>query len=420
MSDKHDHGPVVRPEQVNIGASSIWRTAPMGAAAVGGICLAAAFAIGSSHHTELYAGYITAYMGFLSLTLGGIFFVLIQHATRAGWSIAVRRLAENMGLTGPLMGVLMLPLAFHAGPDVFHWMDPVVQKTDAVIQAKSAYLNQGFFQTRVFIYIAVWSLLGVGLWRMSTTQDKDREPKKYSLTVRFWTPVGLLLFGLSTTFAAFDVLMSLDPHWFSTIFGVYYFGGCVLSTHAFIALMVILLQRSGYLNGVVSHEHFHDLGKMMFAFTVFWGYIGFSQFMLYWYASIPEETEWYAYRGSEASWLTLTLVLIFVRFVIPFPGLLSRHIKRRSDTMAFWATWVVLAEFVDMFWLVHPVITKTHDGLHSHFEQMTPLSVGVLDILTFLGIGGVWLAVFLWATSRYPLVPLKDPRLAESVHFQNF
>jgi hypothetical protein len=194
------------------------------------------------------------------------------------------------------------------------------------------------------------------------------------------------------------------------VFGVYYFAGCVSFIHAFLALVTILLHRSGHLRGVVTPEHFHDLGKMMFAFTVFWAYIAFAQYMLIWYASIPEETEWFWYRGQGA-FLTLSLVLVFTRFVFPFLGLMSRKIKRNPKTLAFWSVWIMVAELIDMYWLVQPV--------HAHEKGVYELHVGPLDILTFVGIGGIVLAVFTWALGKNALIPVKDPRILESINHEN-
>jgi len=407
------HGPVVPHEEVHISAKSPWRRVPIISGAVGVVCLGAAVAMKGTGiaSQQFFVAYLTAFMSFLALGLGGLFFILVQHATRAGWSTVVRRIAENMAMTLPVLGLLALPIVFIGSHDLFHWAHPGVTEHDPVLAAKAAYLNEGAARIRSVVYLVIWTVLPGMYWYWSTQQDHAKDPRPYVLRARFVTPPALILFALSLTFAAFDWLMSLDPHWFSTIFGVYYFGGAVLTTHAFIALTVLLLHRSGYMRGVVTPEHFHDLGKMMFAFTVFWAYIGFSQYMLIWYASIPEETGWYAYRG-QGQWLGLSIVLIFVRFVFPFFGLLSRHIKRRPATLFIAACWVIGAEAVDMYWLVHPPFAHEHGWLDLHLN--------VQDILTYLGIGGVWFATFTGLLVSKPLVPLQDPRLEESVNFENF
>jgi hypothetical protein len=339
----------------------------------------------------------------------------VQHAARAGWSIVVRRIAENMALTLPVMGLLVIVGVLMGSHDLFHWTHTEVVQSDPMLSWKEPYLNEGSFRIRAVVYLLVWAIFGVFYWRTSTSQDEStgNEVTAKAHKMRWAAPLGIAVFALSLTFSAFDWLMSLDPHWFSTIFGAYYFAGAVVSTHAFIALIVILLHRSGYLRGVVTKEHFHDLGKMMFGFTVFWAYMGFSQYMLIWYASIPEETEWFSYRGA-GDYLTLSIVLVFARFVFPFVGLMSRKIKRNPKTLLFWTVWILVAEFIDMFWLIDPV--AAHNGGNHH----PTIEFGAVDVLCFIGIGGVWLAVMTWGLTRKALVPLKDPRLAESVHFENF
>ncbi len=406
---------VVRPEQVNISGSSMWMKAPMIAGAIGLAALGGAFALKGEHGHDFYFSYLTSAMFWLALSLGGLFFVLIQHAARAGWSIVVRRIAENMALTLPVMGLLILPVVFLGAHDLFHWTHTEVVASDPMLSWKEPYLNESGFRIRAIVYIVIWSIFGLFYWRTSTAQDTANKGDIAGMShkMRWAAPLGIAVFALSLTFSAFDWLMSLDPHWFSTIFGAYYFAGAVVSTHAFIALVVILLHRSGYLRGVVTKEHFHDLGKMMFAFTVFWAYMAFSQYMLIWYATIPEETEWFSYRGA-GDYLTLSIVLVFARFAFPFLGLISRHIKRNPKTLAFWAVWILVAEFIDMFWLIDPV------GPHNAGNHHPTIEFGLVDVLCFVGIGGVWLAVMVWGLSRKALVPLQDPRLAESVHFENF
>ena len=411
MSD-HDTGGMPSHDQIHIGPNSGWRRLPAIFAVMGVGGLGVGFATMGAHPADFWFSYLVALMFWLVPGLGGLFFVLVQHATRAGWSTVARRLAENALLTLPVTGLLALPLVFLGAHDVYHWThldDPAVLN-DPMLTAKRAYLNEGFFRVRMVIYIGVWALLAYLYWGWSTKQDTARDPIALTHKMRWTAPIGIVLFAFTLTFGAFDLLMSLDPHWFSTVFGVYYFAGCVSFIHAFMALVTILLHRSGYLRGVITPEHFHDFGKMMFAFTVFWAYIGFAQYMLIWYASIPEETQWYWYRG-QGSFLTLSLVLVFVRFVFPFLGLMSRRIKRNPKTLAFWAVWIMTAELIDMYWLIQPV--------HAHEKGVYELHVGPSDLLTFLGIGGIMLAVFTWALGKNALIPVKDPRILESINHEN-
>jgi hypothetical protein len=399
-------------EEIHIGSSSGWRRLPAIFAVMGVAGLGLGFATMGDHPADFWFAYLVALMFWLVPGLGGLFFVLVSHATRASWSVVVRRLAENALLTLPVSGLLALALVLGGAHDVYHWThleDPSVAN-DAILVAKQGYLNEGFLRVRTVIYIGVWALLAFLYWGWSTKQDTAHDPIALTHKLRWMAPLGIILFAFSLTFGAFDLLMSLDPHWFSTVFGVYYFAGCVSFIHAFLALVTIRLHRSGYLRGVVTPEHFHDLGKMMFAFTVFWAYIAFSQYMLIWYASIPEETEWYSYRG-QGSFLTLSLVLVFARFVFPFLGLMSRRIKRNPKTLEFWAWWIMVAQFIDMYWLVQP--------LHAHEKGVYELHVGSADLLTFVGIGGIVLAVFTWGLGKHALIPVKDPRILESIHHEN-
>jgi hypothetical protein len=409
MSTHDRQGPLVRHEQVHIADDSPWKKLPMIFGAIGIAALGIGFALKGKDPGKFYASYLTALMWGLSLGLGGLWFVLVQHAARAGWSIVVRRIAENMMLTLPVLALLALPMVFLGAHDLFHWTHESALH-DEVLKAKAPYLNEGFFRMRAVGYLVVWAVLSFAYWHWSTSQDTAADPKPNAHHMRRFAPIGLLLFAISLTFGAFDWLMSLDPHWFSTIFGIYYFAGCVTITASTISLTVILLHRSGYLRGVVTTEHFHDLGKLMFAFTVFWGYIGFSQYFLIWYASIPEETYWYSYRG-HGDWLTLSLVLVFIRFVLPFLGIMSRTIKRNPRTLAFWCVWMIVAEFVDMYWLVQPM--RAHEAGIEHIRP------DLYDITTLVGVAGVFLAVFTWGLQRHALVPLKDPRLEESLNHEN-
>jgi hypothetical protein len=242
-------------------------------------------------------------------------------------------------------------------------------------------------------------------FRTSVRQDESGDP---ALTLRLerWSAPGMFLFAATLTFASFDLLMSTDPHWFSTIFGVYYFSGAVLGCFALLALTLILLQRSGRLSHAISPEHYHDLGKLLFAFLVFWGYIAFSQFMLIWYANIPEETAWYLRRHSEV-WNPISLALVFGHFLIPFLLFLSRHPKRRALSLAVMAVWILVIHWVDLYWLVLPNLSP----------EAAPF--GLMDVALFVGMGGLFLAAAANRMRRHALIPLKDPRLGESLAFEN-
>ena len=409
----------ISKDQIWLRPGSMWKKLPIIGLVLGAAGLGGAFSMMNADPKQFWYSYLTALAVFVALGLGGLFFTIIQHVTRAGWSIVVRRLAENAMITLPVLCLLALPVVFMGSHELYEWTHTEVVEADAMLRAKKGYLNEGFFHLRMIGYFVIWSGLALAFYGWSTSQDAatgDAIERK-SHAMRWLSAPGVFLFAVSMTFFAFDALMSLDPHWFSTMFGVYFFAGIAVSAHAFLALISVLLRRSGYLKGVVTEEHNHDLGKLMFGFTVFYSYIAFSQYFLIWYANIPEETRWFAYRIAD-DFLPLTILLALGRFPIPFFFLLARVIKRSSFTLALAACWILFMEIVDMFWVVQPVLAH-HHALESGDHHMT-MHIGAIDLLTLLGVGGIFLAVFGWALGRKALVPVKDPRITKSLNFENF
>ena len=414
----HNDTVTIAPEQVHLAKGSAWRFLPIIGLVLAAGGLGGAFAMKAGHEHAFWYAYLTAYYSVLAIGLGGLFFCIVQHLVRAGWSIAVRRLAENAAITLPFMCLLGLPIVFGGMHDLYHWTDTEAVAADVMLSAKASYLNEGAFRIRVGVYFLVWSALSILFYTWSTSGDADEvKAARNADRARGFAAPALLFFALSLTFAAFDFLMSLDPHWFSTMFGVYYFAGTCLTIHAFLTLMAILLRKSGYLRGIVTDEHYHDLGKFLFGFTVFYTYIGFSQYFLIWYANIPEETMWFAYRIS-GDFFAVTLALCLGRFFIPFFFLLPRAVKRSGVTLFIAASWILIMEFVDMFWLIQPVLAH-HHAVESGSHTME-LHIGGLDALCLVGMIGVFLAAFGWALGRKALVPVKDPRIIESIKFENF
>jgi len=237
-------------------------------------------------------------------------------------------------------------------------------------------------------------------------QDSSGDPNLTLRMTRF-APISIIVFALTLTLASFDLIMSLDPKWFSTISGVYYFAGSVGAFFAVMILSLMLLQRAGIITESVTVEHYHDLGKFVFAFIVFWAYIAYSQYMLIWYANIPEETVWFQTR-LEGPWGAFTAFLLFGHFIGPFLFLMSRKMKRRGLTLAVGVTWMLLMHWIDLYWLVKPVA-----GVHS-------LSFHFVDLTCFVGIGGFFVAVLARRLGKAALVPERDPRLVESLAFENY
>jgi hypothetical protein len=353
---------------------------------------------------RFFFAYLVGYAFVLTVVLGALFFVILQHLTRAGWSVVLRRLAEGVMSAMPAMAVLAIPVLVGI-PHLYHWSHAAEVAADPVLVAKSAYLNAPFFVLRVLAYLAIWVLISRYFLRASVQQDTSHAPR-LSLQMQRHAAWTMVVFALSTTFASFDLLMSLDAHWYSTIFGVYIFSGAALGSLAVLTLVAFAVQRAGYLRSSITLEHFHDLGKLVFAFVVFWAYIAFSQYMLYWYGNIPAETGWFV-RRQEHGWEWVGVVLIVGHFLLPFLLLLSRLPKRRPRILAAVAGWVVLMHWVDVYWLVVPEVSPGG-----------PMPT-LVDLLLWFGLTAVTAAVILHRMHRHALIPEGDPRLAESQTFEN-
>lgn len=350
-----------------------------------------------------FFAYLHAWAFFASIALGALFFVMLQHLTNAGWSVVVRRLAEAIASSLPLLAVLFLPIAVGVG-ELYHWSHPEEVAADPLLQWKSGYLNVPFFLVRCVVYLGVWTWLARFFIGRSLAQDASGD-LAHTLAMRRRAAPGMFLFAFTVTFAAFDLLMSLDPHWYSTMLGVYYFAGAAVGFFATLIVFTYVVQRVGLLRHVITREHYHDLGKLLFAFTVFWAYISFSQFMLMWYANIPEETLFYLHR-QEHGWGWLGLVLVFGHFLLPFLVLLSRGPKRRKGALAAAAGWLLVMHWLDLYWFIIPVQSE-HAALNWASLALT------------VGFSGALIAGLLHRVRAASLVPEKDPRLAESLTFEN-
>jgi hypothetical protein len=386
----------------------------IGAQIVGVVGLVGAVILGyfaNDDFRRFFYSYLIGYMFFLAIALGGLFFVMLQHATKAGWSVTVRRIAEWFASSLPLMAVLSVPIL--AAVIVGHGsLYPWAVKDWGVGKGfKGWWLQRGFFVGRAVVYFAVWSWLGTWYWKQSVKQDRTGD---IELTRRMqWrAPLGLVFFGLTLTFAAWDWIMSLDPVWYSTIFGVYYFAGCAIALFASVIVTVRLLQDRGLLSKSVTTEHFHDLGKFLFGFTFFWGYIAFSQFMLQWYGNIPDETGWFLRHGAATAapndFSPVLIALLFGHFLLPFPGLLSRHVKRSPPALTFWAVWMLAFCWVDIFWLIMP---QFDNGVYH---------LGLIDLAVLVGIGGIFVAFVVRRAVHDSVRPMRDPRLPDSLAFENY
>lgn len=355
-----------------------------------------------------YFGYLNSFVFWVTIGLGGLFLTLLHHLTNATWSTVIRRMTECVAMTLPVMAIFFIPV-FLGMHDLYHWTHEEYVLADPILVMKMGYLNITFFTIRTVVIFAVWTALATTLYRLSMAQDRDGKAS-YILISRRLSAGGMILFAFTITVAAFDWLMSLDPHWFSTIYGVYFFVGCFLSILSFVILMSSALRKRGVMDKIITVEHYHDLGKFCFAFTVFWAYIGFSQYFIQWYGNLPEETAWYLARW-EGNWMGVSYMMMFGHFVFPFLILVFRSVKRNVSLLRLVAIWILFVHFVDLYWQIFP----------AHLEQGPTFSM--VEIVTLVGpmmfLGGVFLWAFWRRFSSGPLVPVNDSKLEKSIAFVN-
>jgi hypothetical protein len=394
----------LRPEQAAIPLGHPWNRVPAmgaGAAVLGAVVCAI---LGAANPKQFFFSWLVSFLFFLSLALGGLFFVLIQYATQGGWGIVLRRIGETTFATVPVMAALFLPLLLGLGA-LYPWTVPGAAEHDALLRWKAPYLNVPFFLIRAGGFFAVWSFIAILYYRGSRGQDVTGDPGVSARLRRFAGPA-IIVLALTQTLASVDWIMSLTPHWYSTIFGVYFFAGSFVGFIALLSVAAVAMRQAGLLDSVISTEHLHDIGKFLFAFTAFWAYIAFSQFFLIWYANLPEETIWYRAR-MEGSWMTVSRFLIAGHFVAPFFYLMGRTVKRNGTTLAVGGAWLLAMHFLDLYWQVMPTL---------HPEGFRP---SLLDVAAFVAVGGCFVAAASWLMRRQALVPLRDPRLPESLAFEN-
>jgi hypothetical protein len=378
--------------------------------------------------------WLQAWLFATSIALGALFFVIIQHLTRAGWSVVVRRVAEAIASNLRWLWIGFLPIAwlwFNGKLDVlFPWANldhlrETAPEEAALVAKKAAFLNPGFFMIRAVVYLAVWALLARFFVSNSIAQDHDHGVER-SERMSKWAGPAAILFGITTTFASFDWIMSLNPAWFSTMFGVYFFAACAAGGFSAIAMVCLRVQGHGLMKDLITPEHYQDLGKMLFGFgIVFWAYIAFSQYMLIWYGNVPEETTWFMAR-QVGQWRIVSAALLLGHFVIPFLFLISRWTKRWRGTLLFGVTWMIVFHWVDLAYLIQPVIPHdlgnfdSYDALLAAYagERAPILNPGLLA----LSIAALFalIAGTLGCLSRNGLLCKGDPRLGESLRFENF
>lgn len=433
-SESHGHAPTLSDAPRRLGdLSPLFVKYGLG---VGAVALLVSLLLGmfaGDGFERFFKSYLVAFMFVLTICLGGLFFTMLQHATRAGWSVVIRRIAEGFASNLSWIWILFIPILFGMlwGGMYDHWtnpalLDPASDKYDEVIVGKRGYLNEARWIVCAGLFFAIWASLARFFVNTSIAQDKAGDPNLTS-RMQWYAPVGLLLFALTLSFASFDWIMTLEPHWFSTIFAVYVFAGMCCGFFSLQILTAYFLQQKGKIGNEISHEHYQDMGKQLFAFgIVFWAYIAYSQYMLIWYANIPETTGWYQIRGMHG-WMWLSLFLLIGHFFAPFLVLMSKHVKRAKAFIAVGAVWMMAMHYFDLYWLVMPTIP--HDAIYTAESQealaaaVTNADLGfgwhLLDLTCLVALAGFVIAGTARKLNTCSLVPEQDPRLPESLAFEN-
>jgi len=408
---------IEKPIDITIPSNSLWAKLPMigGVMAVVGLGATLASATGDGKARAMFA-YLWAFEACLALALGALGWVLINHVVKAGWHVVLRRIAETMAMTLPVFAILFVPIAVIGFHDLYPWSS--AEHLDEILQRKTWFLTPGAFFFRAALYFGIWSVLAWVMHSNSVKMDTEQDPGKRNAMMSRLIAVsapGILLYALSQSFQAIDWMMSLQPHWYSTIYGVYYFAASILAFNALLALVAMGLQKAGVLTKAISTEHFHDLGKYVYGYGVFWAYIAFSQFILIWYANLPEETEFYMMR-VEGGWQYISYAMPVAHFFVPFFFLVSRHVKRSRTGLAIACVWMLFMHLVDLYWLILP-----NFGMHGGGEHHgAHLAFSYLDVTALIGIAGVFMAAFGFLLNKNKAVAINDPRLQDSLAHENF
>ena len=374
-----------------------WRSGALAAGIAGAVLCAIGFFISPF---QFYRSYLWSYLFIVGVSVGSLAWLMLQYLTGGAWGVVIRRPCEAAARTLPLVALMFLPIVIGI-PNLYPWSHAKVVAADEILQHKQPYLNVPFFLIRAAAYFAGWILLSRLLNRWSAREDREGSAEVHGKMAAVSGP-GLIFWGFSVTFMSVDWVQSLDPHWFSTMFGMLFMAGQGLSSMAFLIALLVLLSRRPPMSGILTPRHLHDLGKLLLALVMVWAYFSFSQFLIIWAGNLPDEIPWYLDR-LRGGWQYVALALVIGHFALPFALLLSRDLKRNFKLLAGIAICVLFMRMVDLYWLVAPDFRKGRFGL------------SWMDITAPIGIGGIWLAYFLIQLGERPLMPPGDPHLIEAL-----
>lgn len=345
---------------------------------------------------QFFQSYLLGYIFWVLAALGCLSILMIHHVAGGKWGLMIQRFLEGGAMTLPLMAVLFIPIIIGI-PSLYEWANPEHVAHDPILQAKSAYLNVPFFILRTVIYFVIWIGIAYFLRRWSTRLDKDPDNEALKGRLRSLSAPGILIYGVTITFASVDWMMSLEPHWFSTIYGMMIAVSAFTIAFAFVILWLMPLVKDKPWAGVIETEQISDLGSWLFAGVFLWAYLSFSQFLIIWSANLPEEIPWYLKRQT-GGWQFLAVALIFIGFFLPFFVLLARGTKRYPKRVLRMGALVFVMQFLFIVFLIVPAFEPGRMAIH------------LLDLAAVIGIGGIWTAAFVWLIKRQSLIPMYDSR----------
>jgi hypothetical protein len=373
------------------GLGRLQRRALVVGLAAGGLCVISAF----RNPAQFFHSYLLAFLFWAGIPLGCLAIVMLHHLTGGGWGLVIRRPLESATRTLPLIGLLFVPL-FLGVRWIYGWAQGVPLPRPQVL-----YFDRRFFLLRAALYFGIWLGLAFLLGKWSREQGTARDSGS-ARKMRLLSGPGLVLYGLAASFAAVDWILSLEPGWYSTIIGMLFITGQLLSALSFTIVVLVLLAAYTPIGDLLQPRHLHDLGKLLLTFVMLWAYMAFSQLLIIWAENLPDEIPYYLHRLA-GGWLWVGVALILFHFMVPFFLLLSRDLKRNATALAVLASLIVIMRAVDMFWYTGPAFSPGS----FHIDWM--------DVLAPVGIGGLWISYFSWQLKRFPLLPIGDPRLAEGL-----
>lgn len=347
------------------------------------------------NHGQFFRSYLIGFTLWTGISVGSLALLMLQHLTGGGWGFVIRRVLEASTRVLPLMALLFIPIIL-GNHSIYPWTDHAIVEHHPVVKMKLGYLNVPFFVVRAVVYFAVWMLLMFLLNKWSLVQDRTGDNKIHK-RMRVLSGPGMVLVIFTVTFASTDWYMSLEPEWFSTIYGFIFVAAWALSALAFTIAVTATLQKGEPMKNIVAPLHFHDLGKLLLALVMLWSYFAFSQFLITWSGNLPEEITWYTKR-IHGVWGGIALTLVFLHFAAPFLFLLSRSVKRNPRKLVVIACLVLFMRYVDLLWMLKPSFVGEH------------FSLSWMDLVAPIGFGGIWLAVFAWQLSKRSLIPINDPQ----------